>query len=90
MTMFDVQDYDELLRLVVKAEAEEMIDGILIENSPSTRMVFLKSLEIKLIGGKRFTVSREEAAAGYDHDEARMLDGRLPPAMDNTQEDEAY
>ena len=56
----DEQDYDELLKLVVKAQAEEMIDGILIQNSPSNRLINLKQLEIKLIRGRQFVEARDE------------------------------
>ena len=78
----DEQDYDELLKLVVKAQAEEMIDGILIQNSPSNRLISLKRLEVKLIQAK--------ADLKVDPDVVTMLDGRQPPGMGDTQVDERY
>ena len=49
MEPLDTQDYDELIGLVVKATSEEIVDTLLIQNSPSNRMISLKRLEMKLI-----------------------------------------
>jgi hypothetical protein len=47
--MLDKQDLVLLLALINKEQAEEIIDGILIESGVSTRLVNLKQLEMKLI-----------------------------------------
>ena len=49
MEPLDTQDYNELIDLVVVAMASEIVDGMLVANSPSTRLVNLKRLEMKLI-----------------------------------------
>jgi hypothetical protein len=50
MEPLDKQDYEELIALVVRAQAIEIVDSMLIENSPSNRLISLKQLEMKLIG----------------------------------------
>ena len=62
MEPLDTQDYDELIELVGKAKGEEiarcinesclplMIAGRAIGESPTTRLVNLNRLEMKLIG----------------------------------------
>ncbi|MCL1598580.1 MAG: hypothetical protein M3094_05315 [Actinomycetia bacterium] len=76
---FDDQDVDELIRLISTAQAEEMLEQG--NRRASNRLIELNRLLGKVIGLRPKTP---------DMDEARMLDGRQPPFMGNTQEDEAY
>jgi hypothetical protein len=52
MGPLDTQEYQELIGLVSEAIAIEIIDSMLIENSPSTRLISLKRLEMKLYAAK--------------------------------------
>jgi len=85
--MLNEQDLTELLELVAVARGEEvgrmMVAGTDM-GSPTTRLVNLTGLEYKLI------VMKAGNAKSDGYDEARMLDGRQPPSMGDTQEDEAY
>jgi len=49
MNKLDDQDLGLLVELVVGAEAQEILLGALSKNNPTTRMVHLKQLEMKLI-----------------------------------------
>jgi hypothetical protein len=56
-----------------------------LEDRPTTRMVNLHGLEIKLIKMKSRKVGIAEVL-----DDSLMLDGRQPPGMGDTQADERY
>lgn len=48
----DEQSIEVIIELVIKAKAEEMIDMMLIKNSPSNRMISLTRLEMELVAAK--------------------------------------
>ncbi|RLA44343.1 MAG: hypothetical protein DRR06_09905 [Gammaproteobacteria bacterium] len=83
MSKLDEQDLGLLVELVVGAEAQEILLGALSKNNPTTRMVYLKQLEMKLLKMKSL-------AGAPDLAEKIMLDGRQPPGMGDTQADERY
>ncbi|MCL1598065.1 MAG: hypothetical protein M3094_02690 [Actinomycetia bacterium] len=43
------EEVELVMELVIQDQARELIDGILIENGPSDRLMALKRLEMKLI-----------------------------------------
>lgn len=49
----DVQSIEAIIDLVVQAKAVEMIDMMLIKNSPSNRMISLTRLEMELTAAKQ-------------------------------------
>ena len=49
MEPLDSQDVEELIQLVVDATAKTMMDDILIEAGITSRIIYLKQLEMKLI-----------------------------------------
>ena len=51
-TTFDVQDLDELARLVVKAKTDELLESVLSGTRPTTRLVNLTALEGKIYRAK--------------------------------------
>lgn len=49
MEPLDYQDCVELTNLVVQAQADALVRHALSKNRPTTRMVYMKQLEMKMI-----------------------------------------